>query len=99
MFKRNIKSLPTWKSVEQKFMENPKFREAARRHEPEFQVQRTLVKLQIDNKFTQRQLADRLGVKQTLITRVQNGTISPSLDILQRIADAVGARLIVKFAY
>ena len=97
--KRDINSLPTWDDFEKKLLKNPEFRKEMEKQEPEFQVQRALIKLRIKEHLTQKQLAKRIGTKQPVLSRIENGTVTPTLDILQRIADAVGARLIVKFAY
>ena len=40
--------------------------------------------------FTQRELADRLGVKAGHITHLENGRRRPSLSLLGRLADVLG---------
>ncbi len=43
--------------------------------------------------FTQRQLAARAGVPQSVIGRVERGRVSPRVDTLQRLLAACGASL------
>ena len=47
--------------------------------------------------LTQKQLAQRSGVSQANISKIENGNYHPSLATLKRIADALGKRLVVSF--
>ena len=47
--------------------------------------------------LTQKQLAQRSGVSQSNISKIENGNYQPSLSTLKRIAGAVGKRLVVSF--
>ncbi len=62
-----------------------RFGAAVRRH-------RELVRL------SQEELADRAGLDRTYVSGVERGTRNPSLKVLQRLADALGADLDVIFA-
>lgn len=98
--KRDINSLPTFDSLMKKLIkEKPGLKEEIEKHEPEYQVQRALIRLRIKEHLTQKQLAKRIGTKQPVLSRIENGRVEASLETLQKIADAVGAKLIVKFAY
>ena len=47
--------------------------------------------------LTQKQLAQRAGVSQANISKIENGNYHPSLSTLKRIAGALGKRLVVSF--
>lgn len=47
--------------------------------------------------ITQKQLAEKSGVSQSNISKIENRTYRPSITILKRIADAFGKRLIIEF--
>ena len=47
--------------------------------------------------ITQKQLADKSGVSQSNISKIENGTYRPSIATLKRIADALGKRLVIDF--
>ena len=47
--------------------------------------------------ITQKQLAERSGVSQANISKIENGSYHPSLAILKRIADGMGKRLVINF--
>ena len=54
---------------------------------------RRLLELRADSGETQRQLAQRLGMTESMISRLERGNHVPSLKTLCRIADAFGRRL------
>ena len=47
--------------------------------------------------LSQKQLSEKTGISQANISKIENGHYIPSIDILKRIADALGKRLIVDF--
>jgi transcriptional regulator with XRE-family HTH domain len=58
---------------------------------------RKLLELRAHNGETQRQLALRLGMTESMISRLERGDHVPSLKTLCRIADAFGRRLEIVF--
>lgn len=47
--------------------------------------------------ITQKQLAEKSGVSQANISKIENGSYKPSIAILKRIADGLGKRLVIEF--
>lgn len=47
--------------------------------------------------ISQRELAERTGIPQANISKIENGHYLPSLTILKRLADGLGRRLVVDF--
>lgn len=47
--------------------------------------------------ISQRKLAERTGIPQANISKIENGHYLPSLTILKRLADGLGRRLVVDF--
>jgi len=76
----------------EKEMQDPQFRSAYEALEPAYQVAR----LRILRGLTQQQLADLVGTKQPSIARLESGKKTPDLEFLQRVAEALGCRLVVK---
>ena len=50
------------------------------------------------NQVTQQQLAEKSGVHQVNISRIENGTGNPSVETLQKLAKGMGKKLIIAFA-
>lgn len=49
-----------------------------------------------EKKLTQADVADALGVKRPNITRFENGTYNPTLDMLVKIAECMGKELEIR---
>jgi len=47
--------------------------------------------------ITQKQLAEKSGVSQSNISKIENGSYRPSVATLKKIADALGKRLVIDF--
>ncbi|MCH5296017.1 MAG: helix-turn-helix transcriptional regulator [Treponema sp.] len=47
--------------------------------------------------MTQKQLAEKMGTRQSNIARLESGNYNPSLHFLQRVASALGKRLSISF--
>lgn len=78
-------------------LDNPEFKDEWEKLEPEFQVIRAMLQGRKDNHLTQQQLADKTGITQADISRLENGEANPSLNTLKRIAEALGKKLKVEF--
>lgn len=52
-----------------------------------------LKKIRLERGLTQKDVADIMGIAQTSLSRIEAGTHSPSVDLLERYADAVGCRI------
>ncbi len=61
------------------------------------QLARRLRSLRTQHKLTQVQLARLAGTHQEVIARLESGRIVPKLDLLQRLASAMGLDVDVKF--
>ena len=46
---------------------------------------------------TQKQLAEKSGISQSNISKIESGNYHPSVSTLKKIADALGKRLIIDF--
>lgn len=56
-------------------------------------VGRRIAEIRKENGMTQAQLAERCGLQQAHIARIENGKFSVGLDTLAQITDALGARI------
>jgi len=73
-------------------LEDPQVREAYEALEPAYQV----ACLRIERGMSQEELARKAGTKQPNIARLESGRRTPSLGLLQRLAEALDARLVVR---
>ena len=78
-------------------LKDPEFREEYDKSQPELDVIRALVEARISQNLTQKELAARTGIDQADISKLENGTRNPSLNLLKRLADGMGMVLRIEF--
>lgn len=86
-----------WKTYEKKLLKNKEFRRIAKESEPEYQLARSLISARIKSKLTQAEIAKRAKTNQASISRLETGSSKPSMSFLERVAAALGGRLMVRF--
>ena len=84
-----------WEDIEVKLLENPEVLKESEKLEPEFQALRQLILIRRRNKVTQRELAEKINMRQSHIARLESGEITPTLKILKRYAE--GLNLVITF--
>lgn len=65
--------------------------------QPEFDVIRAIVAARTSQNLTQKQLAEKTGINQADISKLENGTRNPSINLLKRLADGMGMVLKIEF--
>ena len=83
------------KDYRRHLMQDPKVAEAQRRLQPKLDLGRQILNLRLARGWTQKELAQRAGTRQANISRLENGQLNPSVDMLQRVAEALDAELAV----
>lgn len=63
----------------------------------EFSVIQAILDARRASGLTQKDLADRTGIAQADISKLENGNANPSLKTLQRLADGMGMKLKLEF--
>ncbi len=86
MARKNMPKFEDWKAEK---IKDPDFLAAAVELEPGYQVAR----LRMLRGLTQAQLAEMVGTRQPSIARLENGSSTPSLSFLSKIAEALGAKI------
>ena len=78
-------------------LKDPEFKAEWERIQPEYEIMRSLIDARIKLNLTQKELAERSGVRQSNISRIENGTASPTVATLQALAAGMGKRLHISF--
>lgn len=78
-------------------MNNAEFAKAYEELQPELQIIRALVDARNTRHLTQQALADKTGIAQAEISRLENGMRNPSIKLLKRLADGMDMRLQISF--
>ena len=79
-------------------MKDSEFKKEFEELDDEFLLVRTLTEARKEAGMTQQQLAEKSGVRQVNISRIENGTGNPSVETLQKLAKGMGKKLIIAFA-
>ena len=77
-----------------------KYPELVREYEaiqPEMDVIRAIVNARTSQNLTQNELAKRTGINQADISKLENGTRNPSVNLLKRLAEGMGMSLKIEF--
>ena len=82
-----MKSLKQYKEMQ---MENPEFVKEYESIQPEMDVIRAIIEARTSQNITQKELAERTGINQADISKLENGTRNPSVNLLKRLADGMG---------
>ena len=78
-------------------MKNPEFKQEWDSHEMEYQLMMMILKARKDQNMTQMELAERTGLRQFNISRIEKGQALPSIATLSKIAQGLGKRLQISF--
>lgn len=81
----------------EKQMNDPAFRAEHEATRTEFEVARALIEARLSSNMTQKELAERSGIRQSNISRIENGTCSPTVATLQLLARGLGKKLSISF--
>ena len=81
----------------EKSLKNPKIKAEYDKLEPEFAVIEAILDARVKKHMTQEQLAKKIGTKQSAIARIESGNANPSIGFLQKLADALGKKLVIQF--
>ena len=78
-------------------MEDPAFAAEYEAQRPEYEAIRAVIAARLACNMTQKELAEKTGIRQSNISRIENGSASPTIDTLARIAAGLGKQLIIDF--
>lgn len=60
-------------------------------------IAKSIIDIRTEKNLTQKELADLCNIQQSNISRLENATYNPSVQLLEKIADATGKELVIEF--
>lgn len=78
-------------------LKDEEFRKEYEAIQPEMDVIIAIVDARTSQNLTQKELAERTGINQADISKLENGTRNPSVNLLKRLADGMGMALKIEF--
>ncbi|TCS75009.1 acetyltransferase (GNAT) family protein [Muricomes intestini] len=81
----------------EQLLEDPQVEAEYNAMEPEFDIIQALIDTRKKQNLTQKELSERTGITQADISRIENRTRNPSLDMIKRLASGMGMHLKLQF--
>lgn len=79
------------------FNEDPELYGEYKALEPEYEIIKQIIEARNELNLTQKELAERIGIKQSNISRLESGCYNPSLDFLKKVARGLNKELHIEF--
>ncbi len=91
--------MKTLKTLKAELLAKPSIRAAYAAQAEEFALARELIAARTQAGLTQADVAERMGTTQSTVARLEGGKAVPSMRSLQRYAQAVGCRAVVRLEH
>ena len=86
-----------WKVLKKELLKDPKVKAEYDKLQPKFAAVSALIEARIKKGLTQEVLAKKIKTKQSAIARIESGNANPSIGFLQKLAEALGKKLVIQF--
>ncbi|MCR4675192.1 MAG: helix-turn-helix domain-containing protein [Lachnospiraceae bacterium] len=90
-------AVSSYKEYKEKTLKNPKVKAEYDALQPEYDIIQAMIDARNSQHITQKELAEKTGITQADISRIENGTRNPSLAMVKRIAEGLGMQLRLEF--
>jgi len=85
------------KDLKNELFESEEVKEEYEKLNVMYEIKKQIIRYRIENNLTQKELADRIGTKQSAISRLENDDYNPSVEFLNKVAHALGKKLEIRF--
>ena len=89
--------MTNFQHFKKEMLSNPELKTEYDALEADFDIIQAMFDARRQQNITQKELSERTGITQADISRIENGTRNPSLEMLKRLAKGLGMRLKVEF--
>jgi ribosome-binding protein aMBF1 (putative translation factor) len=90
-----VEKYQNYKILRKKLLKDKATKKAYDELGPEFELVTMIIKKRLQEGLTQTQLANKIGTKQPVISRLEQGSYNPTIKFLRRIAKALDAKVTV----
>ena len=91
------KSMGDFRNYLDEQRKNPEFAAEYEAMRPEYEAIRAVIAARLESRMTQKELAEKTGIRQSNISRIESGVSSPTVETLARIASGLGKQLKIEF--
>ena len=82
-----------WNKAKTIITKNKEVQNELKMNESEYKIIEAIIMARKEKNLTQKDLAKLIGTRQSNISRLESGNYNPSLEFLNKVAQAVGKRL------
>lgn len=82
---------------EKEKLKDPQFKAEYDRLQPEFALIEAVLKARKEKGLTQKEIAEKIGTKQSVISRLEKGQANPTVSFLKKLAFALHTSLEIRF--
>lgn len=93
--KRGLKLTP-FSEIRAEWMKDPEYRKIHKASAFEFGILKAIIVARAKQKLSQRELAEKIGVKQSALARFESGRSNPTLGFLKKVVSGLGLSVTVK---
>lgn len=90
---KRIRTFKPWAELREDLLDDPNVKAAYDELEEEFRVAHQLIRARIEKKLTQAELAEKVGMKQAAIARLESGQSNPRYKTLAKVAKALDKKI------
>lgn len=82
-----------WEDLKKELLKDPEFKKEYDALEVEYSIIAQVIQKRLDRGLSQKQLAEKIGTKQSAISRLEGGNSNPSVAFLEKVSKALGGKL------
>jgi ribosome-binding protein aMBF1 (putative translation factor) len=86
-----------FKTFREEILKDPQIKAEYDRLQPEYALIQAIIDVRVQKGITQKELAQKIGTKQSVISRLESGRANPSVSFLKKLARGLDSHLEVKF--
>ncbi len=86
-----------WKKLKSELLQNKAVKKEYDRLAPRYKIISELISARLKNGITQKELAQKIGTKQSAIARFEAGNVNPSLGFLEKMAEVMNYKMNISF--
>ena len=85
------------KDLKNQLFESEEVKEKYEKLNVMYEIKKQIIRYRIENNLSQKELAEKIGTKQSAISRLENDGYNPSVEFLDKVAHALGKKLEIRF--
>jgi predicted transcriptional regulator len=85
--------MKNWTTIREELLRHPEVKREYDKLEPEYNLAESLIQARIDKKLTQKELAEKAGISQVMVSRLESGITNPTVGTVTRVASVLGKKL------